>query len=247
MQASEAPACLTMLVTDSLAARKTLWRASGEIWAAGSCGGGFQPVTQAGHREIFLGVFANVVDQSFQRVVGGVDRPDDFVQGAGGFAGGLGDLPGVGGDFGGVLLVALHHFAQEGELGQAGAHLVVDVAGDAGAVFFQGLLLAETGELPLQFLGGNEINQGDDARQKRARHRRAEGRGLPEGRQDGDLQPGGGRVPNSVFVAGLDLEVVGSRRQFAVLGGAALAGVGPIGFVSSHQGSGSGLVAGHPG
>ena len=59
----------------------------------------FEPIAQAGQREIFLRVFADVIDQPVQRVVGRIDRPDDFIQRAGRLARGLGNLPGVGLDF----------------------------------------------------------------------------------------------------------------------------------------------------
>jgi len=49
-------------------------------------------VTQSGQREVFLRIFADVIDQAFQRVVGRIDRPDDFVEGTGRFARGLGNL-----------------------------------------------------------------------------------------------------------------------------------------------------------
>ena len=111
----------------------------------GKLGGNVQAVTEAGESQIFLGVLANVIDKAVKGIVGGVDGPDNFVEGAGGIAGGLGNLPGVSLGFGGVMLVRLDHFAKEGQLGQAGADLVVDVASDAGALVFQGLLLAGGG------------------------------------------------------------------------------------------------------
>ena len=56
-------------------------------------------VTQSGQREIFLRVFAGVIDQAVQRVVGGIDRPDNFIQRTGRFARGLGNLLRVRFDF----------------------------------------------------------------------------------------------------------------------------------------------------
>ena len=141
-EASVARECLTTLVTASLAARKTLWRVSRKwrFWAVAALN--VETVTQARHGQVFLGVFANIIDECRQAcLVGRVDGPDNFVQGVGGFAGGLGNLAGVHLGFLRVVLVRFDHFAEQGQLSQAGADLVVNVA-RCGRVPFQRLLLA---------------------------------------------------------------------------------------------------------
>ena len=45
-----------------------------------------KPVTKAGHPQVVLGMFADVIHETFQRVVCGIDGPDDFIEGMGGFA-----------------------------------------------------------------------------------------------------------------------------------------------------------------
>ena len=42
-----------------------------------------EPIFQPGHDQIVLGVFANVVDQTFQGVVRRIDGPDDFIDSTG--------------------------------------------------------------------------------------------------------------------------------------------------------------------
>ena len=113
----------------------------------------FRAVTQPGQREIVLRVFAGIVDEAVQRVVGGVDRPDDFVQRTGRFPRGLGNLPCVRLDLHRRFLVGFGHFAQQRHLREVRAELVVKVAGDAGAFLFQRLVLPESLQLPLQLLG----------------------------------------------------------------------------------------------
>ena len=55
-----------------------------------------EAIIQAGHGEIFLRVFADVIDQPVESVVGRIYGPDDFVERASGFTGGLGNLAGRG-------------------------------------------------------------------------------------------------------------------------------------------------------
>ena len=83
--------------------------------------------------QIIHGELAGVINQVRQRVVARVDGPDDFVQR-------LDGLPRGGGNFSDALagLVRLAavlpgQFAQEGDLRQVRAEVIVDVLGDAGA------------------------------------------------------------------------------------------------------------------
>jgi len=72
----------------------------------------------------------------------GIDRPDDFVEGTGCLAGGLGNLLRMRLDFRRRILVGFRHFTQQCHLREICAQLVVQVAGDAGAFLFQRLALA---------------------------------------------------------------------------------------------------------
>ena len=108
----------------------------------------------------------------------------------------------------GEILVALDHFAQQRDLGEAGAELVVDVAGDAGALLFQRLLLPQSCQLALQLLGGNIMDDADDAAEQENGGAAEEPPGPPEGRQNHHRETGAGFVPDAVFVAGGHLEPV---------------------------------------
>lgn len=105
--------------------------------------GDIEAATDAREAEMFLGEFDGVSEQIFQRVVLRIYRPDDFVHGAGEFAGGAGDLADVRFGLGRAIEVGAGEFAEEGDLSEAGAEVVVDVFGDAGAFAFDGVLLFE--------------------------------------------------------------------------------------------------------
>ena len=109
-------------------------------------------ITHAGQREIFLGIFAGVIGQAVERVIRRVDGPDDFVERARRFARGLGNLPRVRLDFRRNVLVRFRHFAEQRDLRQIRAELVVQVARDARAFAFERLLLLEQLQFALQFL-----------------------------------------------------------------------------------------------
>src|SRR5882724_8732549 len=196
----------------------------------GQAGRDVEPVAHARDGEVILGVLADVVDEAFEGVVGGIDGPDDFVERTGDFAGGLGNLAGVVADVGGGVLVDFHHFTEHGDLGEAGAELIVDVAGDAGAFLFEGLLLAEAFELALEFLGGKVMDDGNDDSQQTENGGGDEGRGAPERRQNGDGEGGTGWVPHAVFVASGHLKVIFARGQAAVVRGGNGADFGPADF-----------------
>jgi len=84
--------------------------------------------TQSGKREIFLRVFANVANQTVQRVVRWIHRPDNFVEGTGCFACGLGNLLRMHLDFLRENLYLLSAISPTGHLRQVCAELVVKVA-----------------------------------------------------------------------------------------------------------------------
>ena len=66
-----------------------------------------EAIFQAGDGEIFLGVFADVIDEAVERVVGGIDGPDDLVEGMSCVAGGLRNLAGVSFHIGRRIFVGL--------------------------------------------------------------------------------------------------------------------------------------------
>ena len=100
-------------------------------------------ITQSGEREIFLRVFAGVIRQTFERVVGRIDGPDDFIERMRRLARGFGNLLRVRFNFVGQIFVSFGHFAEQRDLRQIRAELVVQIACDARTLFFQRFLLLE--------------------------------------------------------------------------------------------------------
>ena len=109
---------------------------------AGQLGRHIQPVADAGHGEVFLGALANVSNQTIQRIVGRVDCPNDFIEGLSGFTRRLGDLSGMRFHFFRRFLIALDQLAQQRNLSEAGAELIVDVSRNPCALLFDRLLLS---------------------------------------------------------------------------------------------------------
>src|SRR5260221_13613212 len=115
----------------------------------------------------------------------------------------------------------------------------MDVARDAGAFFFKGLLLAKAFELALEFLSGKVMDDGNDDSQKAEGGGGDKGRGAPEWRQNGDGEGGAGGIPHAVFVAGGHLKGIFARRQPAVVGGGNGADFGPADFPPVFMGLGA--------
>src|SRR5205823_7679072 len=124
---------------------------------------------QSSYRQIVLGVFADISNKAIEGVIRRVDGPNDLIQNAGGVAGGLTNLAGVGLDLGRGIFVAFHKLTQQGDLGEAGPKLVVNIAGNASAFFFKGLLLPEPLQLSLQPLSRYIINRATNAAQGTSR------------------------------------------------------------------------------
>ena len=172
-------------------------------------------------------MFADVIDQPLQRVVRGIDRPDDLVEGARGLAGGLGNLLGVGLHFVRQILVRLHQFTEQGDLGEARADLVVNVPRDPGAFLFQRLLLFQDGELALELLRGEIMH---DARHEcaQAQRRCAIKPPSPPERGPHDHRERDGRfVPHVVLIARGDVEVVVPGIKLHVPGEGVVPGLRP--------------------
>ena len=188
-------------------------------------------ITHAGQGQIFLRIFARIVDQPFQGVVGGIGRPDDFIQGPGCFARGLGNLLCVGGHLSRGILVRFRHFAQQCHLGEIGAELVVQVPGDARALPLQCFLMFVQLQLAPQFLGGKITHHGHDHSHQRQAGSGIEPPRLPELGLHHHLDDAAVFVPDPVFVAGDDMKVIPPWGNIVVIGHASIA-FRPGGFVA---------------
>ena len=102
--------------------------------------GEVQAATDARGAEEIEGELLQVVGQAFDGVVPGVDGPDDFIHRAGQLAGGVVDAHQAGAGLGGPIELAAGRFAEHGNPSKVGAEVVVDVAGDAGALSLDGAL-----------------------------------------------------------------------------------------------------------
>jgi hypothetical protein len=168
-----------------------------------------------------------------KRIVRWVHRPDDLVQRARRFPGSLGDLPGVRLNLVRQVLVALDQLTQQRHLGEARAQLIVQIAGDPRAFVIQGLLLAQSLDLPLQSLGREVIDAAHDAPQQQCRAAQKPP-GPPERRLDHDGQFGPRFVPYSVLVRRRHFETILHPAAVAVARHPIVAGRNPIRLVSNH-------------
>ncbi len=93
-----------------------------------------------------LGILGEIGGQMFERSVGRVDGPHDFIQGAEQFPEGFSD----GGcgcvASGGVVPGATDLFAEEGDATELAAHFVVEVTGNAGTFAFECVLVFQGGQ-----------------------------------------------------------------------------------------------------
>src|SRR6266567_5138867 len=135
----------------------------------------------------------------------------------------------------GVVFVCLCQFSQQSDLGEICAELVVEVTGNPGPFFFEGLLLPETFQLAMQPLSRNVMNRTDDRAEQAKGHETEEPPGSPNGWEHGDGEGATDLIPNFVLVAGLDVKPVLSRREFAVEGSTNISGVGPLAVASFHS------------
>src|SRR5260370_23726426 len=96
----------------------------------------------------------------------------------------------------------------------------MEVASDTGAFLFEGLLLAQRCELSLKLLGG-DVMHGTDVHAEQAQAGASEEPPrLIESAKDGDGQRRAGFVPDTIFVAGLDVEAIVPIGQLGVPRGA---------------------------
>src|SRR5436190_11128701 len=201
----------------------------------GQMGGDFEAITQAGNGQIFLRIFTDVVYQTVEGVIGRIYGPDDLIESMGGVTGGLRNLTRMGLDLDGVVFIRLRQFAQQSDLGQIRAELIVKVARDPGAFFFQRLLLPETLQLTLQSLSRNIVNRADNHAEEAQTHQSKEPGCSPKGWQNNNGQGTATLVPDLVLITGLYTEPVFAWWKFAVEGRANISGLGPRTIVSFHS------------
>src|SRR5688500_2483970 len=187
-----------------------------------------EAATDARDAEMFLGEFDSVGQEIFEGVVLRVNRPNDFIHGASEFARGAGNLADVRLGLRGTIEVGAGEFAEQRDLRQAGAEVVVNIFGDAGAFAFDGVLLFEQFHTAMQFFDFNHANGSSDAA---ADHQHARGKEppcLPKSGNDTNGEDAAGLVPDAVVVGGDHLETIVAGREMRIVRGAARAGVLPI-------------------
>src|SRR5690242_1184652 len=99
-------------------------------------GGFFQPAANAGGAEEILGEASEISNEAVESVVFGIDGPNDFVHRASQFARSGIDLIDITGCLGFSFEFATDSLAEHGDTGEAGAQVIVNIAGDAGALAF---------------------------------------------------------------------------------------------------------------
>src|ERR1043166_7175632 len=147
-----------------------------------------------------------------------VDGPHDGVDGADGFAGRDRDLGEICGYFGRSLIMFLAEFGEEGDASEVRTELVMNVLGDARAFLLEGMLLLQIEQLSFQAAHGPKPDSGATAAQHRQSEHSAKPPGLPEWRQDVELDGGTEFIPDVIRIACSNMEGVFARRK-AVVGG----------------------------
>src|SRR4051794_3643855 len=163
-----------------------------------------------------------------QRIVAGIDCPDDFIEGFDRLAGSSRDLAHALRGFFRLCPVLLSKFTEEGNLGQIRPEIIVDVFCNASPFFVQCGLLFQQKETPVKPPKRDIAHQGDETQGKSHKHRAAEGPGLVEERSDGETKNGTSLIPDTIAIAGLDTEHVIARGQTGVAGESPSARVDPI-------------------
>ena len=115
-----------------------------------------------------------VGEEVVEAVLFGIDGPDDFIEGSDGFAGGFGEAI----ELWDVATLREGDVGEEADLGEAGADLIVHVAGDAGALGFDGGLAAEGLGVASITGAGDAVADEDDERGGGAKREGAEPGGL---------------------------------------------------------------------
>ena len=116
-----------------------------------------EPHGDAGGVEKLLGRLHEIGCEAVECVVGGIDRPDDRIDAADQVGGDLPDAAGQLHDLGpgDAIDLAPHRVGPHGDLGELGADLVMQIAGDAGAFAFEGVAAFQLLESPCQPAGGD--------------------------------------------------------------------------------------------
>src|ERR1035441_1558764 len=91
-----------------------------------------QPKTNGSVLQEIIGGLREVFDQALQGVMLGIDRPDNLIERLSNLAGRGRDLAHTGLQFPRRAVLSL--IAEQSNLGQAGAQIIMDILGDAGAV-----------------------------------------------------------------------------------------------------------------
>ena len=185
-----------------------------------------EPATDAGHGQILLREFAEVVHQAVQRVVLWIHRPDDFVHAPRQFAGHVRYLTQM--DAGFLRRRAPRQFGQQADVREARAQIVVDVLGDAGAIPFHGALPFQNFQLAAQFANDHLPHRDRDRAKDHNSHQHRKPGRLVKMRQHRQQQIGAFVAPHTVVVAGDDVKVILPRPQEAVLRRPAGARLHPI-------------------
>ena len=168
-----------MLLSASRAARKTPWRwVVGSGWS-GISAGDLEPQRNPRDIEELAGKGGDVVDERPQGVLARIHRPDDFIEAADDVFGLDGKLVerrlqrGLFGVLGGER-------GEDGNLGEAGAQIVVQVAGDAGALAFPGIADFQQLDAALHPQAGGEPAGAGRGEKDQPAHRSIKPGGLPE-------------------------------------------------------------------
>ena len=146
----------------------------------------------------------------------GIDGPNDFLHRPRQLTGRGIDPFDISGGRLTVLEFTASALAEQSDAGKAGAQIVVDVAGDTGALPFDGALAFQALELASLVAAGDPEHTGGHRGSTKAQGASLKPPGLPNMRQHRERQGSARRVPHLVIIAGDDTEGVSAGRQITV-------------------------------
>ncbi len=175
-----------------------------------------EPAAHIGRDEEVVRVLAHVVDQAVERVVLGIDGPDDLIERTRQIAGGIIDAREHGGGVGGLGERTAPRLAQHRDSGEARAEVVVDVLCDACALALDLMLALHALDLPLHAPADDMAGKDDDAAGRGQAARPEKPPRLPEKRVDGKREGRALGVPDAIVVASDHAKTIGAGPEPAV-------------------------------
>src|SRR5690242_2223814 len=200
----------------------------GVQWNLWQHGRHFQQAANSRQREEIMRKPAEIIGKTFQRIMFGIDGPDDFVQRLNGAAGRSWNFANPVFNFGRLVAGAFDPLTEKNNLGEIGAKIIVDVLGNPAAFVFHcmfafklfkpqsGLPALPAANSPCHNTGQHESNQ------------HLEPQGLPDIWLHDQFKRLAMPVPHAIVVAGGYVECVMAGRNVIISDGTLVVCGGPV-------------------